>query len=84
MPRERRFRYLKCPRDVKPEDFEAMLRAIPSGFVYDSTNRWLWYRNFRFKARRKPTPESGMKIGDVFETAVVVRLRDAFRIGGRV
>jgi len=75
LARERRFKNVKCPKDVDIDVFEGMLSTIPRGFVFTGSSRWLWWRNFTFVATGFPTKESGMKRGDIFETAVVCKWR---------
>ena len=68
---------MKCPKDVRPEDYRQMLDTIPKGFVLKSSKRNSYWRDFYFRLERRNTKlvSYGFKLGDSFETAVVCKFK---------
>ena len=68
---------MKCPRDVRKEDFETMLKSVPHGFVLErsyiprSPYGYTFWRDFIFVVRR---PISGFKRGDHYHYSCVRKI----------
>lgn len=68
---------MKCPRDVRPQDFERLLEAVPSGFDLQRSERYLYWRDFTFLVTKKANAACGHKVGDLvlFSVPTKVNLR---------
>ena len=63
---------MRCPHDLRPQDFKDALKSVPRGFVLRKTKRFLWWRDLYFDVMRKPFG-TDFKVGDVFVTSVAVK-----------
>ena len=83
MPRstKRRPISVRCPRDVKPDDFDEMMRLAPKGAVLNrhyipkGASFKGWWRDFEFHIEGEPSKESGLKRGDTFTMSCVTLIK---------